>query len=86
MGFGKALKEALFGEDKYFRPSVATGDPAPESGYYEYKGNPDNSKLPVWPDAGERTIYLWKGQPAPAIRSMFNAPASYKLIVKLDRA
>ncbi|MDA8008410.1 MAG: hypothetical protein MPK62_02265 [Alphaproteobacteria bacterium] len=47
---------------------VRTGDAAPKSGFYIYKGSPNKGELPQVPADGEKVITLEQGEAVPACR------------------
>ncbi len=63
---------------------VRTGELAPESGYYIYKGNPKRGVLPCIPTRGEKVITLERGEAVPPVRSCCNHAAVYRLTISTE--
>ena len=63
---------------------VRSGDLAPKSGFYIYKGNPVKGVLPCIPTDAEKVISLKKGDVVPVIDSCRRHEAVYRLTITTD--
>ena len=63
---------------------VRTGELAPESGHYIYKGSAKKGVLPCIPTDEEKVITLERGETVPPVRSCRNHAAVYRLTISTE--